>query len=386
MAVSFGKNKFCLIILLGVFLVGVISVVTKGESLPPQITDALDLSELNQFINHLDEDILTYLPRLDPQSWGYSGPDWNIGAIGKGLFRYFLREVVFNLRLLSELFLIALALAVLQNIQHAFENDTVNQLAFGLCFLVVMGIVLNSYRVTFGVAESVITEMTNFMYAIIPVIFSLIVAGGGMTSTAIVHPLLISAVGIIAGLVKNIIFPLILFSGIVGMVNFLSQGFPIDKLARLLKNTALGILGLVMTVFVGIITIRGFTASVADSMALRTMKYFTNTMVPVVGGTFSDTVEMATGCSMVLKGGIGVFGLGLVTLITVFPLIKILAAALIYYSGSALIQPLGNNRLADAFQTVGETFINLFAAVSITALMFFIAISVLVGVAGSGLR
>lgn len=379
-----GKGLWCLLAL-GICLAG-FGTSVQAEILPSQVVEALDLSELEQFLAALDDDIAAYLPQLDPKSWSLSGPEWDLGRLGKGILQYFLREIIFNLRLLGQLFLLAVSLAIFQNMQHAFESDTVNQIAFGIGFLMVMGIVLNTYRVTFGIAQEAVVEMTHFMYAIIPLIFSLIAAAGGMTTVTIVHPLLISAVGIVAGLIKNVVFPLIFFAGVCGMVGFLSTAFPLNKLANLLKNAALGILGLAMTVFIGVITIRGFSASVADSMALRTMKYFSSSFLPVVGGTFSDTIEMASGCSMVLKSGLGIFGLGLVILITVFPLIKILAVAVIYLLSGALIQPLGNSRLADALQMVGETFINLFGAVSITGLMFFIAISILVGVSGMGIR
>ena len=180
---------------------------------------------------------------------------------------------------------------------------------------------------------------------------------------------------------NNLIFPLIMFAGVLGIVNYLVDGFQVNKLANFFKSAALGVMGLAMAVFIGIITIRGFAATVADSTALRTAKYLSNTFLPVVGGALSDTMEMAAGCSLVLKGGLGVFGLGLVVLIIVFPLIKILAVAAVYQLTGAVVQPLGNNRLADALQTVSGTFLNLFAALAIVGLMFFISLAILVGVA-----
>jgi stage III sporulation protein AE len=346
----------------------------------------LDLSGMNKFLATLDNDIQTLLPRLDPKSWGITGPEWNLGKIGRSIVQYFLRELVFNLRLLGELLLLALALAVLQNIKHAFESDTVSQLAFGLCFLVVMALVLNCFKVTFTIAGEALREMTSFMYAILPLLFTLIVAGGGLTTTAIVHPLLISSVGVVAGLVNNLVFPLIMFAGILGMAGFLVEGFQVNKMANLLKTVALGILGTAMALFIGLVTIRGFAASVADSAALRTAKYLSGTFLPVVGGTISDTMEMAIGCSMVVKAGLGVFGLGLIILITIFPLLKILAVALIFQLTGAAIQPLGNSRLADSLQTAGNTFFNVFGALAIVGLMFFIAVAILVGVANFGAR
>lgn len=346
----------------------------------------LDLSGMNQFIRTLDNDIQKLLPGLDPKLWGVAGPEWNLGKIGRSIIRYFWRELLFNLRLLGEILIVALALAVLQNIKHGFESDTVSQLAFGMCFLVIMFLVLNSLKVTLSIAGGALQEMTGFMYAIMPLLFTLIVAGGGLTTTAIVHPLLISSVGLISGLVNNLVFPLVMFAGILGMAGFLVDGFQVNKLANLMKNIALGILGTAMALFIGIITVRGFTASVADSTALRTAKYLSGTFLPVVGGTISDTMEMAIGCSMVVKTGVGVFGLGLIILIITFPLLKILAVALVFQLTGAAVQPLGNSRLADALQTAGGTFFNVFGALAIVGLMFFIAVAILIGVANFGAR
>lgn len=382
--------RFVIIIILMIFMLMICGGKVWGSSNGAETLkfDApnLDFGGMNKFLRTLDNDIQKLLPGLDPKSWGVTGPEWNLGKIGKSIIQYFLRELVFNLRLLGELILLALALAVLQNIKHAFESDTVSQLAFGLCFLVVMALVLNSFKVTFAIAGDALQEMTSFMYAILPLLFTLIVAGGGLTTTAIVHPLLVSSVGIVAGLVKSLIFPLIMFAGILGMAGFLVEGFQVNKMANLLKTVALGILGTTMALFIGIITIRGFAASVADSTALRTAKYLSGTFLPVVGGTISDTMEMAIGCSLVVKAGVGVFGLGLIILITIFPLLKILAVALVFQLTGAAIQPLGNNRLADALQTAGNTFFNVFGALAIVGLMFFIAVAILVGVANFGAR
>ncbi|NLY73890.1 MAG: stage III sporulation protein AE [Firmicutes bacterium] len=360
--------------------------VGAAPSLPAEVIDAVDLSELKTFLNTVDEDVQRYLPRLDLKSWGLTGPKWDFSRIGKGLIRFFLREVIFNYRLLVQLLIVAMALAILENLRHAFEEDNTGRLAFSVCFLVVMGIVVNCFRITFSVAKGAVTEMTGFMYAITPILFSIVAAGGGVTTAAIVHPLLISSVGVIGGLVSNLVFPLIMFAGILGMANHLTEGFQVNKLARFFKLASVGILGVMMAIFIGLVTIRGFTASVADSLTLRAAKYLTSTFLPVVGGALSDTVEMSAGCAAVLKSGLGVYGLGLITLVTVFPLLKILAVALIFQMTGIITQPLGNNRLSDALQTVSDVFFHLFGAVTVVGLMFYIALAILVGAANFGLR
>lgn len=381
--------KRFLSLVLMVFMLSVLGkphLTMASVGLPPEVVEAVDLSELQEFLTTVDEDVKRYLPSLDLKSWGINGPEWDLRKIGKGIISFFFREIIFNYKLIGQLILLALALAVLENIKHAFEEDNISRLAFNLCFLVVMGIVLNCFRTNFAIARGTINEMTNFMYGITPVLFSIIAAGGGVATAAIVHPLLISSVGLIGGLITNLVFPLIMFTGIIGMVNHLVESFPVKKLARFFKFTANGILGTAMAIFIGIVTIRGFTASVADSLSLRTAKYFSSAFLPVVGGAISDTMEMAAGSAAVLKSGLGVYGLGLITLITVFPLIKILAVGLIFQLSGALIQPLGNNRLSDALQDVGDTTFHLFGAVTVVGLMFFITLAILVGAADFNVR
>ena len=373
------------ILILSIFLaITTAGPVLAAPVLPPEVVDAVDLSGLKDFLNTIDEDVQLYLPRLDLKSWGITGPEWDLPKIIKGIFQFFLREILFNFKLLGQLIILAMALAVLENIKHAFEEDSVSRSAFSLCFLVVMGIVMNCFRVTFGIARGTITEMTNFMYAITPILFSIVAAGGGVVTAAIVHPLLISSVGLIGVLVSNFVFPLIMFTGILGMVNHLVAGFQVDKLARFFKMAANGSLGIMMAVFIGVITIRGFTASVADSLSLRTAKYFTSAFVPVVGGAISDTMEMTAGCAAVLKNGLGVYGLGLITLVTVFPLLKILAVAIIFQITGAITQPLGNDRLSNALQTISDAFFHLFGAITVVGLMFYIALAILVSAANFG--
>lgn len=379
-----------LLVLLLIFIAltafGIPAPALASSGLPPEVVEAVDLSDLKAFLNTVDEDVKRYLPGLDLKSWGVAGPEWDLRKIGQGIISFFFREILFNYKLIGQLILLAMALAILENVKHAFEEDNISRLAFGLCFLVVMGIVMNCFRINFAIARQTINEMTNFMYAITPVLFSIVAAGGGVATATIVHPLLISSVGVIGGLVSNLVFPLIMFTGIIGMVNHLAEGFPVGKLARFFKITANGILGTAMAVFIGIVTIRGFSASVADSLTLRTAKYFSSAFLPVVGGAISDTMEMAAGCASVLKSGLGVYGLGLITLITVFPLLKILAIAVIFQLSGALIQPLGNNRLSDALQTVGDSTFHLFGAVTVVGLMFYITLAILVGAADFSFR
>ncbi len=87
----------------------------------------------------------------------------------------------------------------------------------------------------------------------------------------------------IGTLIHAVVFPLLFFSAILGIVSCLSDKYKVNQLAGLLRKVSVGILGSLLTVFLGIISVQGATAAVADGVTVRTAKYVTGNFVPVVG-------------------------------------------------------------------------------------------------------
>jgi stage III sporulation protein AE len=196
------------------------------------------------------------------------------------------------------------------------------------------------------------------------------------------HPVLVAAVSIMATVVKNIVFPLLFFGAILAVISHISERFRVTRLAGLCKDIGIGVLGLSLTVMIGVIAVQGIAGSVADGVALRTAKYMTGAFLPVVGGVLSDAVEAVVGCSLLLKDAIGLLGALAIFVICIFPVLKIAAMMLIYKIASALIQPIGDVGLADSLQTIASYLMLVLASVASVGVMLFLMIAAVVG-AGS---
>ena len=79
-------------------------------------------------------------------------------------------------------------------------------------------------------------------------------------------------------------------------------------------------LGLVLTVFIGLMSIQSVVASGGDSLSAKTTKFFIGSMIPVVGGALSDLFAAAQGCIQLVKGTLGAFGI-VVTALTFLPVL-----------------------------------------------------------------
>ena len=136
-----------------------------------------------------------------------------------------------------------------------------------------------------------------------------------------------------------------------------------------------------LTLFVGILTLRGLYASVLDKVTLRTTKFVTDNAIPVVGKIFSDTVEVAAGYVVMLKQALGVFGVLMVLGIILLPLLKIAAIGLIYRVSAVLAEPLGDSKTATILESMSAHIFLMLAAVAAVGLMFLIMIAIMAGMA-----
>lgn len=337
---------------------------------------AIDFSGIQGFLDGLDQEIRPYMPDYRPNSGGGGGFD--PGLLVKRILNKLLGELALNAHLLGELVFLAVLCALLSHLSGSFASQNVSQLAFYVCYLVMMGLAAKSFFASIQLGRAAVDNMANLMYAMLPVVCSLLAAVGAAATSVIFHPLMIGAVTVIARLVQTVIFPLAILTMLVTLVGHLAEGFSLSKLASLLKTVTIGFTGLLLAGFVGLISVRGVAAAAADGVGLRTAKYVSGTFVPIVGKGMSDAMEAVAGCSLLLKNTIGGFGAWSLIVLVAFPLVKILVLVGIYRLAAALVQPLGENRLVEALNAIGGGFTVIFAVTALIGLAFFLGLTILV--------
>ena len=147
------------------------------------------------------------------------------------------------------------------------------------------------------------------------------------------------------------------------LVSAVTERYKVTQLANLLRNIGIGILGILLTVFLGVLSVQGATGAVTDGVALRTAKFVTGNFVPVVGKMFSDATDTVMSASLLVKNAVGLTGVIVLLFLCAFPAIKILTLALIYNLAGAVMQPLGDTPIVHCLQTIGKTLIYVFAEI-----------------------
>ncbi|MEH7127777.1 stage III sporulation protein AE [Neobacillus drentensis] len=352
---------------------------------PQELVDAqlksLDMTELKQFWEDITNKYGGFLPESQKGSLydfvsgekNFSFKQWGLGVV-----KFAFQEFVSNGKLLGSLIMLTIFSMFLQSMQNAFEKSTISKVAYSIVYMVLVIIALNSFHIAIVYTNEAIGSMISFVLALVPLLLALIAASGGLISAAFFHPVILFLMNISGMFMQYIILPLLFLATLLSIVSTMSEQYKVSQLAALLRNWCIGLMGLFLTVFLGVISVQGASAAVTDGITIRTAKFVTGNFIPVIGRMFTDATDTVVGASVLLKNTVGIAGVGILLIIVAFPAIKILMIAFIYKFAAAILQPLGGGPIITCLDIISKSVIYVFAALGIVSLMFFLCITVIV--------
>jgi stage III sporulation protein AE len=295
-----------------------------------------------------------------------------------GLVKFLFHELIANGKLLGTLILLTVFSALLQSLQSAFDKSNVGKIADAVVYMVLMVFALNSFYIATTYARDAIQTMIDFILALLPIILALIATAGGVVSVSFFHPITIFLMNTSGMLMNYIVLPLLFLATLLSIVSTMSEQYKVTKLAKLLQNASVGLIGIFLTIFLGVLSVQGTATAVADGIAVKTAKFITGNFIPVVGRMFTDAADTVLSASALLKNTVGIAGMIILLLIVAFPAIQIFSIALIYKFAAAVLQPIGSSSVIQCIDIIGKSIVYVFACLAIVSLMFFLSITIII--------
>lgn len=341
-----------------------------------------ETEQLDAYWRQLAETYGDFLPGPEAPSFRElivpGGEGFQMADVLLGLLRYFFHEIVHHGKLLVSIIVLTVLSSVLQMLQGSFERQAISKAAYAICYLVILIMAVDSFRTAINYAENAIERMIHFMTAMVPLMLTLLASVGNIASVTVLHPMIVFMVHIVGIAIYAVVFPLLFFSAILHIVSSISEKYKVSQLANLLRTVGVGTLGVMLTAFLGVLSVQGATTAVTDGVTIRTAKYITGNFVPVVGKMFTDAADTVISTSLLVKNAIGIAGVVILVLLCAFPAIKILSLAIIFNLSGAMMQPLGDSPIVTCLQTIGKSLIYVFAALAAVGLMFFFALTIMI--------
>jgi len=309
-----------------------------SSDMAKQQSKEIELGQIQEYWNSLKGEYGGYFPEGKlPELRQLMFPDgkpWSTGHAMIGLARFFLHEVLYSGKLLVTIVLLTVFTMLLETMQSAFERNAVSKVAYGIAYMVLIILAVNSFHTATSYAGDAIESMVQFMLAMVPLLLTLLAGTGGITTVAVLHPLIVFMIHTVGTFIHLVVFPLLFFSAVLHLVSSITDRYKATQLANLLRNIGIGVLGILLTVFLGVLSVQGATGAVTDGVALRTAKFVTGNFVPVVGKMFSDATDTVMSASLLVKNAVGITGVIVLLFLCAFPAIKnIDAGADIQHSG-----------------------------------------------------
>lgn len=340
-----------------------------------------ELNSLYGYINNMKSDV-ELMNDLDPveyfKSYLKSGQgNLSFSDIGGAIVSFLFKEVKTVLSLSLSIVVIAILCSLIKNLQASFSNESISNVAFYACYCMLIVILSKSFLVSITIATDVITKISDFMAALLPILVIMLGTAGGFTQAATMDPIILGATLIIPRIYLNIIIPLILMSFVLQFANNMSSEHKIDNLCKLLKQTTLWLQGIILTVFIGLLTVRGITSSTIDAVTLKTAKFAIDNFIPIVGKALSDSISAVAGYSLLIKNAISSIGLIVIILLMLYPVLKLTLMAFVYKLSAAVIEPISDKRITSSIAAAGESLILIMSCVVSVSLMFFILLAIM---------
>lgn len=341
-----------------------------------------DLEGLYDYISTMKSDF-ELINDLDPVSYikNYittGKGNLSFSKICDAVISLLFKEVKTVLSMCITIVVIGIICSLIKNLQSAFSSDSISEIAFYACYALMIIVLTRTFIISLDLAKDIITEISGFMSKLLPILVVMLGVAGGFTESATMDPIVLGTTIIIPKIYLNIFLPLILITFVLQFTNNISTEPKISNLCSLVKSAVLWIQGLILTVYIGLLTVRGITASTIDAVTLKTAKFTIDNFIPIVGKTFSDAITSVAGYSLIIKNAIGSVGLIVLILIIIYPIIKIFLSSIILKISSSLLEPIADKRITKAVFSAGDSLVLILSSVLCVSLMFFVLIAMMV--------
>lgn len=346
--------------------------------------DTLNISSFIKEANDYTKDVFSDMEVGEILNSAITGQVENEKII-RNIWKLFGKEIVNSIASIGSIIVIIIVHSIIKSISDGLENKSISQITYYVQYILIVTLIMTSFSEVLQMVKESIQNLVGFMNILIPLLITLMVTTGSIASASIMQPILLFIITLIGNFIKDVIIPIVLVSTALGIVSKISDRLQIDKLSKFFKSSVVWVLGVVLTLFVGIVSLEGTLSSSVDGITAKTTKAAVSSFIPVVGKILGDAVDTVIGCSLILKNALGVVGAIVIIAICVKPIIKLVILMTMYYLGAALCQPIADGKIIKLLDQMGDTFKLLLGILCSVSVMLIIGVTLVVKISNSGL-
>lgn len=235
---------------------------------------------------------------------------------------------------------------------------------------------------TIEACVSAIKANGAFMLSFVPVFTAVVAANGQAATAAGSSAVLLIAAEITVSVISFIIMPL---CGCYLAICLCTAAHPLmsrSEIADYIQKAANWILGLTLTVFLGILSVQTSIASAADTVSARAVKFAVGSAVPVVGASVSEALGTVKSCLGLLKTSVGIYGVIAIAVMLLPVVLELVLWRAAMVGGCIASNLFGCQKITALLKSVDSVLAVLLGIVLYCVILFIIALTIVTKAGG----
>lgn len=282
------------------------------------------------------------------------------------------------IRLLAMLCGLLLLAAVLGALKNSFGGAALSGAVDFLTSAAIFAAILSYQYRYLSEAQEMLTRLSSLMGAMIPIAGSVWAMGGNVTTASVGTASLYAFLTVTQRVVGQTVVPVCSFCMAAALCQSLGGDSSLRGITSAIKKTYTFTLGLIMTLLLTALGASTTLSAAADSVAARTAKLVSATVIPTVGGSIGETLRTVAASVGMLKSVVGIGGILLVALLVLPTVLSLVATRLVFLLAGGLAEILGCEREGRLLGELGGVFGCLLAVTAMSGVMFILALTIFV--------
>ena len=294
-------------------------------------------------------------------------------------------EINTSLKTLISILVIIVIHGILKSITDNLENKNISQIIYFVQYILIVTLIMSNFTEIINLVKNTANDLVGFINLLMPLLLTLMIYTGSIATSSILEPVILFAINLIGNLIKDILIPVVFIIVIFSIISKISERIQIEKLSKFLRSSVVWVLGIILTIFVGVVSLEGTLSSSVDGITAKTAKTAVSTVIPVVGKILGDVVDSVLGCGIILKNAVGIVGVIIIIGICIMPIIKIATLCIMYSLASAIVQPVADGKIVKILDEMGGVFKLLLGILCALSVLLIVGITLVVRISNSGM-
>lgn len=187
-----------------------------------------------------------------------------------------------TLKIFVNILIIVLIHSILKSVTDSLEDSNISKVVYYVQYILIVTIIMSNFASILDIINETIENLSGFAFSLIPLLITLMVFTGSITTTAIIQPIILFLIEFIANLIKTLIIPVISIITVLIIISKITDKVEISKLGKFMKSSVVWVLGIVLTLFIGVVSLEGTLTSSIDGITAKTAKAAVSNLIPVV--------------------------------------------------------------------------------------------------------